>query len=92
MLGLNLEVLPISPLFVGNTLIDGHASVLWSSNVAFVRDGSAATIRVVPIVKFVRVDEVTLILVLCVGLHKLGGERAIDRLIVSRVAAFLHVG
>ena len=92
MLGLNLEVLPIGPLFVGYTLIDGHTSVLRSSNVAIVRDGSAATIRVVSIVKFVRVDEVALILVLSVGLHKLSGERAIDRLIVSRVAALLHVG
>ena len=53
--------------------------------------GTATATRVIAVFEFVRVDEVALVLVLRIGFHKLGGERAVDRLIVGGVATLLHV-
>mmetsp|Transcript_26091 Transcript_26091/g.32591 ORF Transcript_26091/g.32591 Transcript_26091/m.32591 type:complete len:248 (-) Transcript_26091:826-1569(-) len=48
-----------------------------------------ASIRVIPIIKFVRVDKTTLILVLRVRLKELACELTAKRLIVGRIAALL---
>ena len=50
-----------------------------------------ATIWVVAVVEFVRMDKAPLILSFGIGFHPLVGELAFQGLIIGRVAALLHV-
>ena len=51
-----------------------------------------ATVRVVTVVKFVRINKRALVLVFGIGLKELVCEVASQRLIVHRTAALLHIG
>lgn len=50
-----------------------------------------ATIWVVAVVEFVRMDKAPLILSFGIGFDPLVGELTFQRLVVSRIAALLHV-
>lgn len=65
--------------------------LFWRTNVAFWGHDVATATWIVTVFEFVRIDKVTLILVLVISLRELGRERSFDRLIVSRVAALMHV-
>ena len=57
---------------------------------SIIRLGSRATVRIVAVIELIGVDELSLVFVLVIWLYILLGKAAFERLVVSRIAAFLN--
>ena len=90
-LRLDFEVLCLIVLFESFALYDQKFPFISLSTVSTVHwNGPTATIGVIPVFEFVRVDKLSLVLVLTIWLNELFCNSTFERGVVSRMTAFLH--